>query len=71
MQEIFFLNYKNSVAGTGGVGTVSRDLIKLFPCIRFVYSDSATSKRRNCDVNVLLTDNEKQLWHNQYANLYI
>ena len=71
MSEVYFINYKNSVSGTGGVGTVSRDLLKFYSDIHFVFSDSMTGSVRKQDINVRISDNKKLLWHGTYCKLHV
>lgn len=47
--QLYFVNYKNSIAGVGGVGTVSRDLIEYYPDVRCIFWDG-TRAIRSSDV---------------------
>ncbi len=53
--EIYFINYKNSVMGVGGVGTVSRELINSYPDIHFIFWDGTEASRGN-DLGIKLED---------------
>lgn len=68
---MYFINYKNSVSGTGGVGTVSRDILKFYPATSFVFSDSNASDIREQDVNIYVSDKDKALWHGEYGKLHV
>lgn len=49
--RFYFINYKNSIAGVGGVGTVSRDLVKHYPDIKCVFWDG-TGATRTSDMSI-------------------
>jgi putative otsA trehalose-6-phosphate synthase len=51
--QFYFINYKNSIAGVGGVGTVSRDLIEYYPGVRCIFWDG-TKAIRGSDVGINL-----------------
>jgi trehalose 6-phosphate synthase/phosphatase len=68
--DIYFINYKNSVNGVGGVGTVSRDLIKLHPEIRFVFWDGSISSRE-IDLGVIIGGLDHNKVHKLYFKKYM
>lgn len=68
--NIYFVNYKNSVAGVGGVGTVSRDLVKLHPEIRFAFWDGSEATRNN-DLGLIIQGLDHNKIHKQYFKKYL
>lgn len=67
---IYFINYKNSVLGTGGVGTVSRDMIKYNPDIHFVYWDGSKADR-DIDLGIKTPRELHKIVHIKYAKAYL
>ncbi len=71
--DVYFINYKNSSAGTGGVGTVTRDMMKIFPEMHFVYQErnyiASSSPKRS--YNVSLSESESDAFHARFAKLYL
>lgn len=65
LPEIYFVNYKNSVAGVGGVGTVSRDLIRYYPKTHFVFWDGSDAVR-SLDLDIKI----KNVNHNEIHRLF-
>lgn len=49
--RLYFINYKNSVTGVGGVGTVSRDLVRCYPGVECVFWDGSLPARGS-DISV-------------------
>ena len=68
--EMFFINYKNSILGTGGVGTVSREMLKIDPQIRFVFWDGSKPIRRE-DVSIDVPEEAHTAAHIGYAKLHL
>ena len=71
--DIYFINYKNSSAGTGGVGTVTRDMIKIFPDMQFIYQERGhvASSSSKISHNVSLGESESDAFHANFAKLYL
>lgn len=71
--NVYFINYKNSALGTGGVGTTSREMNKIIKDIKFVYYD----KKLNFGPiglngwNVGLNTKEAEAIHGVYAKLHL
>jgi trehalose-6-phosphate synthase len=70
MNDVVFINYKNSTTGTGGVGTTSRDMLAKYPDLHFIFWDGSRTLR-SADLSIK-TDNEKQYFiHNNYSKPYL
>jgi trehalose-6-phosphate synthase len=69
-REIYFMNYKNSVHGTGGVGTVSRDMQVLYPDVHFVFWDGSLANRAN-DISINISEKIHKKIHTTHAKSYL
>lgn len=73
--DIIFINYKNSILGTGGVGTVTRDMNDSLPHLRMVCyeheENALESKHKKRIFTVDLSLKEKEAFHSSYAKLYL
>lgn len=71
MGDIYFINYKNSARGTGGVGTTTRAMVSLLNKLRFIYYDTSllAGKQENYEWNLELTDIEASVFHSKYSKL--
>lgn len=74
--KLYFVNYKNSMLGVGGVGTVTRSLLKIIPSLNmvcydpnFIDNSKEMSSKNVCFVN--LDSDEAELFHGLYAKLYM
>ncbi len=77
--NLYFVNYKNSMLGIGGVGTVTRALLKIIPDLNMVCYDphympleidkGSISSKRVFLVN--LDSEEAELFHGSYAKQYL
>jgi trehalose-6-phosphate synthase len=74
--NIYFVNYKNSMLGVGGVGTVTRALLKILPDLNMVCYDPSYqhfddgANIRNVHT-VELDPTDAELFHGVYAKLYL
>lgn len=76
---LYFVNYKNSMLGIGGVGTVTRSLSRIFPDLKMIcydpeYSQEVVNKIDPKLENVITVDLEKvdaEIFHGTYAKLYL
>lgn len=69
---VFFLNHKNSASGTGGVGTVTREMLKDYPGLNYIYSDHSTRETASdTECNVGLSEKEFCNLHGDYTKLYL
>jgi len=69
---VFFLNHKNSASGTGGVGTVTREMLKNYPGINYIYSDlSSQDISKDTEYNLRLSEKEFSFLHGSYTKLYL
>lgn len=68
--EIYFVNYKNSLKGTGGVGTVSRDMAEYYPGVHFVYWDGSSQPRPG-DLAIRIPRTLHSTLHSTYAKDYL
>lgn len=77
--NLYFVNYKNSMLGVGGVGTVTRSLLKILPDLNMVCYDPnyISDNRHNNDIDtknlftVDLDSKEAELFHGTFAKLYL
>ena len=74
--DIYFVNYKNSMLGVGGVGTVTRALLKILPNLNMVcydpnYKISEGDSNIGNVYTVDLETTEAELFHGIYAKLYL
>lgn len=73
--ELFFINYKNSIEGTGGVGTVTRSMLSVFPNLKMIcYDKSLSSPKKigNAMVQPICLGQELAYYmHALYSKLYL
>lgn len=77
--ELYFVNYKNSMLGVGGVGTVTRALLKILPNLKMICYDPSFSQgfdnkldpRPDNVITVDLDNSDAELFHGTYAKLYL
>lgn len=69
--DIYFVNYKNSSAGTGGVGTVTREMLKIAPNMHFIYNDKSGGVAPKNSFNIRLEQSLEKALHTQYSKLYL
>lgn len=76
--DLYFINYKNSMLGVGGVGTVTRSLLKILPSLNMVcydpHCESMSCRNFINSKNVFavnLEHQEAELFHGSYAKLYM
>ena len=71
--DVYFINYKNSALGTGGVGTTTREMNEVIEHVKYVYYDKVLSSgqiNRN-EWNVGLVAEEAEALHGVYAKLHL
>lgn len=67
--DLYFINYKNSIHGTGGVGTVTRAILKNFPHLKMVcYDPTITESYKLGDAEVILIPNKDSIIKSMHAN---
>ena len=72
--EILFINYKNSILGTGGVGTVTRDMAQDLHSLQMICYDHEKNSTANIERHIHLVDlepSESKVFHSSYAKLYL
>ena len=72
--EILFVNYKNSLLGTGGVGTVTRDMEKDLDSLQMICFDHENNSSSVDDKRIKLVNldsHESKVFHSNYAKLYL
>lgn len=68
--NVYFINYKNSLCGTGGVGTTSRDMARLEPNILYIFWDGSEAIR-STDISIKVDAKLHESVHNDYAKSYL
>lgn len=68
--DVYFINYKNSLCGTGGVGTTSRDMSRLEPNIHYIFWDGSEAIRDK-DISIKVDTKLHESVHNDYAKSYL
>jgi|694.fasta_scaffold00232_42 trehalose 6-phosphate synthase len=73
--DLYFINYKNSLNGTGGVGTVTRSILKIFPYLKMVCYDSTIENSYKLgDAEVIPIPNKDSIikaMHANYSKLFL
>lgn len=69
--DLYFVNYKNSMLGVGGVGTVTRSLLKIFPDLKMICYDPQYTQKVENVITVNLNKVDADLFHGVYAKLYL
>ncbi|MCC7290399.1 trehalose-6-phosphate synthase [bacterium] len=69
--DLYFVNYKNSMLGVGGVGTVTRSLLKIFPDLKMICYDPQYTQKVENVITVDLNKADADLFHGVYAKLYL
>ena len=72
--DILFVNYKNSILGTGGVGTVTRDMAQDLYSLQMICYDHESNSTAETNQQIHLVDlepSESKVFHSSYAKLYL
>ncbi len=70
IRNVYFINYKNSSIGTGGVGTTTRDILSDRPEFRFVFWDGSKIDREH-DMSISVPESIHKRVHKMYSKLYL
>lgn len=71
--DVYFINYKNSALGTGGVGTTTREMNEIIRDVKLVYYDKKFDSGQvgPNEWNVDLNTKEADAIHGVYAKLHL